>query len=333
VKTRPSIADVARLAGVGAGTVSRVLNRHPNVRPQTRQRVEAAMREIGYVPNLKGRGLRTGRTGSVSLLLPNIGTEFYERLLAGLEEVFDPAGLDMALFPVLSAARLARYNEPIALPFQADGLLLASLDPAALFREGFPVELPAVLVDAYADRFDSVYVDNLGAAELAVAHLLTGPGEFYSVFLTGDARGESPFRSPAFTDREVGVDRALAAARRQDRGRIRVPFSTEGGRVAAREILARCAGGPASVFAACDELAIGLVQEFKDRHCEVGRQVRVVGFDDARRAEEYSLTTIRQPVEELGKLAARLLLDRINGTAPHPRHLKLPAELIRRASG
>lgn len=333
MRSRPSIADVARIAGVGAGTVSRVLNRHPSVRAQTRERVEAAMKQLGYVPNLKGRGLRTGRTGSVSLLLPNIGAEFYERLLAGLESALDPAGLDIAIFPVLSSARLERYHDPTALPYHSDGLLLASFDPAALFRGGFPAEMPTVLVDAYAPGYDSVYVDNLAAAELAVRHLLSGPGEFYSVFVAEPPGGNSPFRSPAFTDREAGADRALAASKRRERGRLRVAFSTEGGRAAARQILSQGTGGRRCVFAVCDELAIGLVQEFKDRRIEVGREVKVVGFDDARRAEEYALTTIRQPVEALGRQAGRLLLARIQGEAGQPRQVKLPAELVRRATG
>lgn len=155
-KRKPTIHEVAHLAKVGIGTVSRVLNNHPSVRAQTRARVLAAMSSLGHAPNPHARRVAGGRSYTVSRILPVISTEFYNRLLEGIEQV-----LGIALFPIFSPQRLQRYLESRSLAYQTDGLLVASQGLAHLLPDQkFPTERPVVLVDAYSPRYDSAYVDN-----------------------------------------------------------------------------------------------------------------------------------------------------------------------------
>ncbi|RTH09458.1 LacI family transcriptional regulator, partial [Thermus scotoductus] len=160
-KKKPTILEVAARAGVGLGTVSRVLNNHKAVRPETRARVLKAMEELGYTPNPHARRIAGGRSYTVSVLLPFVATEFYRRLVEGIEGVLLEKRYDLALFPILSQARLRRYLESSTLAFLTDGLILASYDLSEHFEGNrLPTDRPVVLVDAKNPRYDSVYLDN-----------------------------------------------------------------------------------------------------------------------------------------------------------------------------
>lgn len=326
----PSVREVARRAGVGTSTVSRTLNGHPSVSPSARARVLRAIEELGYTPNLAARSFRTGQTNAASVLLPMTGPEFYARLLASIDEVLERAGLDTALFPVVGGIRLRRYRDPSALPYHADGLIIASLDPDRIYGgERPPFHKPIVLVDTHHPDYHSVYFDNLAAGRLAAAHALQlgRPVVFVDV---QDEPGE--FESPVFAERRRAVLQELRRHGIEPRRHVRLPISIEEGRRAATHVRALLDGGPVTVLASCDDLAVGVVRQLAEAGVAIGRDVGVVGFDDGSLAAANDLTTIRQPVEAMGAAAAEVLLRALAGELAEIQQTSFPPELVQRGS-
>ncbi len=327
---KPSVKEVAKRAGVGTSTVSRVLNGHANVADDTRERVKRAVEELEYTPNLAARGFRTGQTNAVSVLLPMIGPEFYRRLLISIQQTLDEADLDTALFPIVGDIKLKRYQDPSALPYYADGLLIASLDPDRIYPEGRPpFGKPIVLVDAYHPDYHSVYFDNLKAGSVAANYAMgiKAPIAYIDV---EDSPGM--FESPVFSERRLGLQRTLQHQGIKLADTCRVPISVEHGRLAARALLARQPRAPLTIIAACDELALGAMKEFEAAGWQIGHDINVLGFDDQPLAEDAELTTIRQPIEGMGQLAAEILLKALAKRLHNVQKCALAPQLIKRRS-
>jgi DNA-binding LacI/PurR family transcriptional regulator len=332
MKKKPTIHEVAARAGVGLGTVSRVLNNHPAVRPETRARVLRAMEELGYTPNPHARRIAGGRSYTVSVLLPFVATEFYRRLIEGIESVLLEKRYDLALFPILSQARLKRYLESTTLAYLTDGLILASYDLTELFGEGrLPTERPVVLVDARNPRYDSVYLDNRLGGRLAGAYLARFPGSIFAIKV--EEEPDRAFRHTVFSERMAGFLEALKEAGRpfpEDHLYV-TRLSAEGGRLALRHFLEK-ASPPLNIFAGADQVALGVLEEAQRLGLTLGKEVRVLGFDGHPFAEEVGLSTIVQPVEAMGARAAQLLLERMQGYGGPPREVRFEPTLVERAS-
>lgn len=237
-KRKPTIHEVAHLAKVGIGTVSRVLNNHPSVRAQTRARVLAAMSSLGYSPNPHARRVAGGRSYTVSLILPVISTEFYNRLLEGIEQVLSEERYEIALFPIFSPQRLQRYLESRSLAYQTDGLLVASQGLAHLLPDQkFPTERPVVLVDAYSPRYDSAYVDNRLGGRMAAQHLAQFPGELFAIQMQEEL--DEVMRHTVGQERVAGFREGLEQAGRElpDTHVFVSRFSAEGGRLALQHFM------------------------------------------------------------------------------------------------
>ncbi|MER3451165.1 MAG: LacI family transcriptional regulator [Thermus sp.] len=328
---KPTILEVARRAGVGLGTASRVLNNHPSVRPETRARVLQAMEELGYTPNPHARRIAGGRSYTVSLLLPFVGTEFYKRLLEGIEAVLLEKRYDLAIFPLLSRARLERYLKNGSLAYQTDGLILASYDLAEHFGGRLPTDRPAVLVDAQNDRYDSVYLDNHLGGWIAGEYLARFPGPIFAIQIEEET--DQAFRKTTFKERLQGFKEALQAVKKPfpEHHRYTTRLSAEGGRLALRHFLEQ-ASPPLNIFAGADQVALGVLEEAERLGLTVGRDVRVLGFDGHPWTEEVGLSTLSQPVEAMGVRAATLLLERMEGYRGAPRQVRFEPLLIERAS-
>jgi LacI family transcriptional regulator len=327
---QPSVREVALRAGVGTSTVSRTLNDHPNVSPAARERVLRAIEELGYTPNLAARSFRTGQTNAASVLVPMTGPEFYTRLLQSIHEVLEREGLDTALFPVVGGIRLRRYRDPSALPYHADGLIIASLDPERIYGgERPPFNKPIVLVDTHHPDYHSVYFDNLAAGRLAAAHALhlSRPIVFVDV---QDDPGE--FESPVFGERRQAVLLELRRHGIEPRRHVRLPISIEDGRRASAHVRELLSDGPVTVLASCDDLAVGVMRQLAEGGIAIGRDVSVIGFDDGSLAAKNDLTTIRQPVEAMGAAAAEVLVQALAGELVEIQQISFPPELIERGS-
>jgi LacI family transcriptional regulator len=331
-RSRATIHEVARLAKVGIGTVSRVLNNHPSVRRETRQRVELAMERLGYSPNPHARRVAGGRSYTVSVMLPFVGTEFYTRLIEGIETVLLEARYDIALFPLLSQARLERFLSSHTLAYQTDGLLVASYNLSELFPTGLlPTDRPVVFVDAQSPRYDSVYTDNRLGGQLAALHLAKFPGSFFAIKVEEEL--DQALSHTVFAERLAGFTAALKGAgyRLPTRHIFRTRLSAEGGRLALQHFMS-LAPGPYTIFAGADLLAMGVLEEAQQRGLTVGRDVRVLGYDGQPWTEAHNLSTLTQPVEAMGARAARALLERLGGYGGPPRMLRLEPSLVARHS-
>lgn len=331
-KRKPTIHEVAHLAKVGIGTVSRVLNNHPSVRPETRSRVLASMQQLGYSPNPHARRVAGGKSYTVSLILPVASTEFYNRLLEGIEQVLLEERYEIALFPILSMRRLERYLESQSLAYQADGLVVSSQGLMHLLPDHrFPTERPVVLADAYSSDYDSVFTDNKLGGYLAAQHLSGFVGEVFAITIEEEL--DKAFGYSVSTDRLAGFRQGLAEKKRslQADHVFTTRFSAEGGQLALRQFLQH-AKPPLNIFAGADLLALGVLEEAERQGLEVGSDIRVLGYDGQPWTEAKGLSTLVQPVEEMGAQAARMLLERIQGLRSAPRTMRFEPKLVERKS-
>jgi LacI family transcriptional regulator len=327
---KPTIQDVARRARVGVGTVSRVLNNHAAVRDSTRETVLGAIRDLDYIPNPHARRIAGGKSYTISVLLPVVTTEFYVRLLDGLESAFQEARYDVAIFPLLDRARLERYLGSHTLAYQADGLVMATYNLTSMLTENrLRDQQPMVLVDAFAEGVDCARMDNHLGGVLAGQYAAQQSGQIYAIWVETEL--DQIFTSRVFEDRRSGFQQALAAAGRELSAESVSSFDAQAARTAAARLLGSAAL-PATVFASADLLAAALLDEAAARGLVLGRDLKVLGFDDQPWAEARGLSTLHQPVEAMAYEAATLLLSRLSGYSGPPRVRTFQPRLVLRAS-
>ncbi|HEX8103745.1 MAG TPA: LacI family DNA-binding transcriptional regulator [Solirubrobacteraceae bacterium] len=322
------IREVAARAGVAVGTVSRVLNDAPGVSAPTRERVHRVIAELEYRPNLRARALSTGRTHTVSAIVPFFTHPSSVARLRGVVEGLEASGYDLVLFNV-GAARLGRDLAETHAAERSDGVLVVSLRPSdaevrRLRRPGVPV----VLVDAEHRALPRVVIDDVAGGRLAAEHLLA-LGHRRIAFV-----GDLPDRTGRFVSsqrRESGYRLALAAA-----GAPPVPelvrLGPHDARHARRDAAALLAleDPPTAIVAASDTQALGALDAAAERGLAAGAPggLSVVGFDDLETAAHVGLTTVRQPLRESGRLGAELLLAALSGEPAAEQEHRLGLELV-----
>jgi DNA-binding LacI/PurR family transcriptional regulator len=328
-----TLEHVAELAQVSRATASRVLTANPRVSPESRRAVERAARKLGYIPNHAARALATGRSEAVALVISEptsfiFGDPFFPRLIRGISEILAARDKQLILLAPQSGTDIDRLERFVAAG-HSDGVLLVSLHgvhplPGRLAARGIPVVVGGR--PAEADRFTYVDIDNVGGAFAAVTHLVAS-GRRSIATISG------PQDMPPGHDRLVGYRSALEAEglALDELAEESADFTQEGGEHAMRRLLAR---RPAldAVFAASDLMAAGALRSLADAGRRVPDDVAVVGYDDDPVAASSNppLTSVRQPIEEMGREMARLLLE----AAHAPRRVILTTELqVRHSSG
>ncbi len=330
----PTIQDVALRAGVSTATVSRALSSPELVSAKTRTNVVAAVRATGYAINQAARSLRSSAAHTILVVFPNVGNPFYSVVLEGLLSETAARGFGTLIADGL-ADHPTKWLSDYYLSSRADGMILfdTSLDVAPFYGPGGQLRFPVVIAsDEVLDpRITTVRIDNRAAALAACNHLIE-----LGHRRIGHVR--APTRTPTITsDRLLGYRDALAAAGLDYREDWVFPgdFSVEGGERAARGFLA-LADRPTAMFISNDEMALGFIRTCAEAGVRCPEDVSIVGFDDISVARWFSpsLTTIRQPRTELGRLAARTLLDLVEerSLTREPLQRLLPFELIVRAS-
>jgi DNA-binding LacI/PurR family transcriptional regulator len=322
-----TITEVARYAGVGIATVSRVLNGSPAVRDETRQRVLDAIADLGYAPNPAARALSTGRTLSVGVVAPFFTRTLVMERLRGISHVLAGAGYRLVLFDV---ERPGQDSESFrTLPGGLDGLLSISLCPPEPDLARFEATgMPVVLVDHPDQRLPGVYTDDVAGGRLAAEHLLE-LGHRRIAFLGDFEHNYHGFTSSAL--RRNGYEQALAAAGFATDPELvrRAAHGREPAAGLARELLS-ADDPPTAIFAASDTQAIGVLEAAAALGVDVPGDLSVVGYDDIELARYAGLTTVAQPLEESGVHGAELLLAALEGAATVGR--ELPVELVIRAT-
>jgi DNA-binding LacI/PurR family transcriptional regulator/AcrR family transcriptional regulator len=327
---RASIIRVAELAQVSATTVSHALNGRRPVAEQTRRRVLAAVEELGYRPNVLARGLRTSRSQTIGLVVPDITNPFYPALARGLQDVLGPAGYDQIISNTDGERRLERAALEQMIARQVDGLAFAVFNTHA--EDLLPVIDAGIPVVRLGGRLiqrgvDVVHSDDEGGAREATRYLLER-GYHRIGFVCGPAE-----EGPA-AERVAGYRRALADAGAEAGPVVHTRFSRHGGATGAGRLL-DLPDPPRALLCANDLMAIGALDVALERGLRVPDEVAIMGFDDIEAASMVTprLTTMANPAREIGRAGARRLLDRLEGRVAEPSsELIIPARLMRRES-
>lgn len=326
-----TIRDVAERAGVGVGTVSRVLNDHPSVRESTRQRVLQAIEELHYTPNPLARRLSLGKTLTIAVIVPFFTRPSFVERLRGIEYVLADSEYDLILFNVETTARRDEYFHTVPRRERIDGLLIISLSPRDVEVAHFlQTGVPTVLVDARHPQLSRVVIDDVNGGYMATQHLIS-LGHRRIGYVSD--RLENPFNFVSSRDRYEGYRQALAEADIpfQPPYHRQGPHGREEARTMALELL-QLPDPPTAIFAASDTQAIGVLEACRDLGLRVPEDISVIGYDDIEVAEYLALTTIRQPLFASGVEGVELLLNAITQAPDTPQRVTLPVELIIRAT-
>ena len=305
---RPTIFDVARVSGVSYSTVSRVVNGHAYVRESTRQRVQAAMVELGYVAHVTARALASGRTQAVGLLAQEIDNPFFSVVIKGIDQEVSVAGYDLLLCTTHSrrekeAEYVARLSHGMV-----DGLLIV-----------LPTLLPEYVAQLRAQRYPFVLIDHDSEAPgcnviNAANRAGTRAGITYLVELGHRRIGFISGRPDvgATHERFAGYQDALleAGLPLDDDIVVEGDFLEARGYAAAAELLS-LGRPPTAIFASSDVAALGVLAAARDAGLQVPRDLSVLGFDDIVEASYLgaALSTVRQPLREMGRMAVQRLMS------------------------
>ncbi|WP_233880562.1 LacI family DNA-binding transcriptional regulator [Paraburkholderia flagellata] len=329
-----SIAAVAQRAGVSVATVSRVLNGHANVRAATRERVLAEIETSGYRVNELARNLRTAESRLLLTMVPDFGNPFYAEIVRGIDSVARAHGFFLLLCDTGADAGRERSYFDLLRRHRADGAIC--LDPAtvqhALAAES--TALPWVACCEFDPDVGVPYVgiDNYRAAHDAVRHLIARGRRRVALINSDEHYLYAQQRRDGWRD---ALDEAGIAMRDAWRVNVNCLDYDAGAQAAAALMQLPADEAPDAIFAVSDTLAVGVVNGLRGAGRRVPHDVAVVGFDDIALAAQIDppLTTIAQPMRELGETAARLLLQRFADPRASVPGVLLPHRLVVRESG
>ncbi|MBO8165183.1 MAG: catabolite control protein A [Brevibacillus sp.] len=327
-----TIYDVAREAGVSMATVSRVVNGNPNVKPTTRKKVLAAIERLGYRPNAVARGLASKRTTTVGVIIPDISSMFFAELARGIEDIATMYKYNIILCN--SDQRLEKELQLIntLLEKQVDGLLFMGAEVKDAHLQVLSTAAVPVVLAATRDvesSLPSVTIDHFQAAYDAT-RLLIRDGHRRIAMLTG------PLNDPlGGLLRFEGFKQALADAGIQYHEELVASgnYQYDSGLKAMNNFL-KLDQPPTAVFAASDEMAIGAIHAVQDAGLRVPEDVEVIGFDNVRLAEMVRprLTSVVQPMYDIGAVAMRLLTKYMNNEHVDEHVVVLPHRIEHRES-
>ena len=329
--SNPTIYDVAEEAGVGTGTVSRVLNESENVSDKTRKKVIKAIKKLNYYPNAMAQGLAAQKTDLVGVVVPDFTSHFFVEVLQGVQQSLKNFNLDLVLFNVSDKSNKDKYIDRVIGERRVDGVITITMnmtdDDVNKFQQA---NLPLVLIDDWHEEVSSIAVDDVYGSKQAIKHLL-GLGHQKIAFLSGIiGKQHSDKRlsgvKNAFQQSEVEFDENLL---------IEEEFTISGGKRAMKKLLELSpAKRPTAIFAASDNQAIGALEEIKAANLSVPNDFAIVGYDNIELAHYLNLTTIAQPMTKMGKLGVEILagiiLDKQNEIS---QKVIKPQLIIRESSG
>jgi len=322
----PTIYAVAAQANVSIATVSRVLRGSAPVNPETRERVLAAVADLGYTPSRSARSLAEGQHAAHGILFPGLSGPYFAEVVLGYEEV--AAELGRSVLVVCTHGRPAVRERAMDLASRVDGMVVLGRAVegeviAALQSKRLPLVL---LGHDPVEEADSINAENADSAYALAMHLIHDHG-YRSLAFLGDTHGSSDT-----SQRWRGFRRALLEAELPISEPTPCPLNEDGGRRAAERLLRE--QPPRALACANDEIALGAIGAAEALGLRVPDDLAITGWDDvmAARHSRPGLTTVRQPMRELGSMAARWLHERLNTNQLAPRHAVLPTHLVIRAS-
>ena len=330
-----TIADVAKQARLSAMTVSNVINNKPNVRPQTRQRVLEAIEQTNYRVNPMARALAGGRGRMLSVITRQLNLPYVSEVLMGAAQAADELAYDLV---VLMAGQRPSMDLSVMSKLSV-GVLLIQPNHSSLLQPG---DLPNYVVSVDGPSAHPLGVDNYGGACIAMQHLLSlGHTRIATITGLGAYDIDRQRGKPVFdTIRDDGEERLRAYHDIMQQAGLSIPcgyvqegnYTKTSGECAMQRLL-RLKHRPSAIFAACDAMAVGAIHVAQDHGLRVPDDLSIIGFDGLPIASECNpqLTTIRQPLHEMGAAAVKLLVQLSNGNH-QPKLTPFGTELIIRGS-
>lgn len=327
-----TIKDVADAAGVSTATVSRALRGLPNVDATTRDRIQRIATELDYVISPSASRLASGRTGSIAVITPYIARWFFSTVLSGVESVLQSAGMDLLLMSVSTPDGQHRLPPAPRLRRRVDGVLVIAIPPQdPQLHDVLSLRMPTSVIGVTLEGVPSVTIDDVLAGQIATQHLINLGHERIGVI--SGAPIEAPFTAEhdrlrgfqtAMVDAGLAVDPSLEAY-----GYFTIP----GGEQAMTSLLTQ-KNPPTAVFAMSDEMAFGAMKAMRAHGLQPGRDISLVGVDGHDMSEFLDLTSVVQPVQDLGRIAAEALVLQLRSGATDvaPESIRLPTQLVVRGS-
>lgn len=324
-----TIRDVAQAAGVSTATVSRALRGLPHVDPETRDRVRRVAHELDYVVSPSASRLASGRTGTVAVITPFIDRWFFSTVLSGISDVLQAREVDLIVFEVGDPSTSPGLPAERRLRGRADGMIVVTLPTdAPRIADLLEIGLPASFIGATWPGVSSVGIDDAAAARTATQHLINLGHERIGM-ISG-----RPQASTSQGNRSRGYREAMAGAGLEIEPRYEAHgfFTVQGGEAAMTALLSQ-PQPPTAVFVMSDDMAFGAIRALQRHGIRPGADIAIASIDGHDLAELLDLSTVGQPVAQMGRMAADALLERMMGGDVRPdSDVVVPTTLVVRGS-
>lgn len=321
-----TIRDVAEKAKVGIGTVSRVLNNHPAVSADTRQRVLAAIEELNYTPNLIAKQLSSGRTHAIAVTLPFLTYPSFVERLRGVQTALANSEYELILYGAESAAQRDVNFSILSRTTITDGVLIVSVplseENARIFLSS---HTPVVLVDIFHPEFHRVFIDEVKGGKMATQHLID-LGHRKIAYISDMLNTEYQF--VAMRERYHGYQQALEenSLPLNPQYHLEAPHGRHEAKAMAEQLLS-LEDPPTAIFAGSDTQAIGVLDAAREKGIRVPEDLSVIGYDGIRDADYLNLTTIEQPLFQSGVEGVELLISVIENPPKEIFERRMPLNL------
>jgi LacI family transcriptional regulator len=325
----PTVYDVAHLAEVSIATVSRVLNAPNRVRESTRNRVIQAIDELGFVPKADATARARKTVGRIGVLTPFFTSPSFVQRMRGMAAALTNTSFELVIYPVDSLARLEEYLFMLPVTRRLDGLIIiASPLKSPADQRLLTNHLEAILIEYSHPSFSSILIDDFQGGVLAARFLLekghrrfafVGPGNLPPYSLHPEDKRQAGFQK---TLEEFGLSLPQIS--------IKYPAVSHPDIHQEFSELIDLPDPPTAIFAASDDLAIRLLRAAREHGMEVPGDLAILGFDDIEMAELIGLTTISQSLDESGRMAAEMILDRLSNPDRPTRTVQLNLKVVKR---
>ncbi|WP_126994033.1 LacI family DNA-binding transcriptional regulator [Thermosipho globiformans] len=321
-KRSVTIKDVARKAGVGVGTVSRVINNSPHVNQRTKEHVLKVIQELGYMPNPHARRLSSGHTKIITTIFPQMVGEFHQLLLSGIDEIFEKEGYTSFVYPLYSENRYKFVRESSDFVLGTDGVIIDALNVDRLLQQYIPKNVPVVSVEFDSEKYDSVIIDNFYGGMIAGDYLSNFEGDIYVI----THRRKSKLESTVFEERVNGFIESIEKKGRTIEKIFEIELDWLEAFNVAKEIFTR--SNKVIIFTTTDYFAFPVIEFTRIKGLVPKKDFHLCGFDNLTLSSILNITTIKQPIVEMGKSAGELLLRRIKGFTRKKQTVAFKPEII-----
>ncbi len=329
-KRNPTIYDVAREVGVSISTVSRVINASPNVSDATRERVQAAIDALGFIPKAEARARAMKDFARIGVLTPFFTAPAFVQRLRGVAQALSSTRYELTIYTVESAEHLGHYLATLPVTGHLEGMILLSLrvgdESAAKIKDN---NLETVLIEYPRRDLNTVEIDDFEGGKMA-AEFLISKGYTRLGFI-GDTRDLKEYNILPIRLRLKGFRQGMADAglHLPEENIFTSDYQVRAAQETIEPLLTR-PDPPSAIFAATDLQAIGVINKARQLGMRVPEDLAVLGFDNLDVADYFGLSTICQKLDESGRLAVEILLSRLKDPQRPIRHIRLPLSVIER---